>query len=431
MARLKSLTIKSLFRFFIFTVVILLCCFPLLYILMENQYAEDLDDLIQFRTKEFKKEKLPSFAVDDIEQWNRYNEDLYILAFNEELPRGIVRQEEYFNKSEGHTIDYRILYSDISIDGETYILVSRVPMIETGDLLNMLLTQYGVIFIILLASLSIVYIIVSKRMWKPFYNTLQKMEQFNLALGKVPEFTYTDVKEFASLNEQLNKLIQENLKIYRQQKEFVENASHELQTPLSVFQSQIDMLLQQPDLTETETNIIQSLYSISSRMTRLNKNLLLLAKMDNEQFSQRVTVNFATILFQQLSPLKEMAESDGIELKVEVMHPFIINANLILLESLINNLIVNAIRHNIKDGGVIHIILKDNIFSISNTGQSKPLNPDKIFRRFSRTTEEKKGNGLGLSIVRQICLLHKWEIRYEYIDNKHCFSVVFSNRSHI
>ena len=425
MARLKSLTTKSLFRFFIFTVVILLCCFPLLYTLMENKYAEDLDELIQFRAEEFKKGKLSSFTAKDIELWNEYNEDLYILPHDEKYPRGIVRQEEYFNKSEGHTIDYRIFYADIFIEGEPYTLVSRVPMIEFHDLFNMLLTQYGVVFIILIVSLSIVYVFVSKRLWNPFYNTLQKIERFDLAVGKEPEFKSTDIREFVSLNEQLSRLIKENLKIYKQQKEFVENASHELQTPLAVFQSQLDMLLQQPDLTETETNIIQSLYSTSSRMTRLNKNLLLLAKMDNEQFQQRETVNFSTVLFDQLSPLKEMAESNGIEVIVESMSPLTIDANLILLESLINNLIVNAIRHNVKDKGIIHIALKYNIFSISNTGQSEPLNPDKIFRRFSRTSEEKKGNGLGLSIVRQICILHNWEIIYAFRDNRHCFSVVF------
>lgn len=431
MARLKSLTTKSLLRFFMFTVIILLCCLPLLYVLMENKYAEDLDDLIKSRTKEFQKERLPSFTTDDIQYWNKYNEDLYILDFEEELPRGIVRQEEYFNKSEGHTIDYRIFYTDISIDGNPYILVSRVPMIEAHDLFDILLVQFGVLFIILLISLSIVHILVSKRMWKPFYNTLHKIEKFNLAVGKEPEFSLTDIKEFASLNDQLKRLIKDNLKIYRQQKEFVENASHELQTPLSVFLSQLDMLLQHPGLTETETDIIQSLYSTASRMARLNKNLLLLAKIDNDQFRQQVVVNFSTILYQQLSPLKEMAESEGIELKVDVMNQLTVNANPILLESLINNLIVNAIRHNIEENGFIYIAVNDNIFSVTNTGQSTPLDPDRIFRRFNRTTEEKKGNGLGLSIVRQICLLHKWEISYGFIDSKHSFSVVFSNGSKI
>jgi len=425
MARLKSLTSKSLFRFFIFTAIILLCCFPLLYVLMENKYAEDLDELIDFRAKEFIENKLPSFTIEDITQWNKYNEDVSIITFDEKYPQGKVRQEEHFNKAEGHTIDYRVLYTDIFIESQVYVLVSRVPMIEPHDLFNMLLTQYGVLFIILIVSLSIVYIYISKQMWKPFYNTLQEIEKFSLVSGKEPEFKATDIKEFVKLNEQLKKLIKDNLSIYRQQKEFVENASHELQTPLAVFRSQIDTLLQQPDLTETETNIIQSLYSTLSRMSRLNKSLLLLAKMDNEQFERRETIDFAKILYEQLSPLRELAESNGIKVSVETYNTLNVDANSILLESLISNLIVNAIRHNNKDVGIIDIILDGKTFSISNTGQPEPLNPDKIFRRFSRTSEEKKGNGLGLSIVRQICLLHKWEIEYQYQDERHTFILRF------
>jgi len=391
---------------------------------MENKYAEDLDELIEFRTKEFTKKSLPSLTAGDIELWNKFNEDIFILPFEDKYPRDKARQEEFLNKAERHNIDYRVLYTGISIEGQPYVLVSRVPMIESHDLLSMLLTQYGVLFIILIISLSIVYIHISKRLWRPFYDTIQRIEQFSLVSGKEPEFKSTDIKEFVKLNEELNKLIKENLSIYKQQKEFVENASHELQTPLAVFRSQLDMLLQQPDLTEIETNIIQSLYSTSSRMSRLNKNLLLLAKIDNEQFEQRKAVDFAKILYEQLSPLRELAESNGIKVTADINNILTVNTNLILLESLINNLIVNAIRHN-SDKRVINITLEGKTFSISNTGQPDPLNPDKIFRRFSRTSEEKKGNGLGLSIVRQICILHGWEIEYDFKDAKHIFVVRF------
>ena len=424
MGRLKSLTSKSLFRFFILTTIILLCCFPLLYVLMENKYAEDLDELVEFRTKDFIENKLTWFAIEDIDQWNKYNEDISIISFDEKYSRGKIRQEEHFNSAENHNIDYRILYTDILIEEQPYILMARIPMIEPHDLFDTLLAQYGVLFFVLVMSLFIVYFYVSKRMWKPFYNTLHEMEHFNLVSGEEPEFKETDIKEFVNLNNQLHKLIKENLKIYKQQKEFVENASHELQTPLAVFQSQLDTLLQQPDLTETETNIIQSLYSTSSRMSRLSKNLLLLARIDNEQFEQRETIDFSKILYEQLSPLRELAESNNIKVAVEVNNGLIVNANLILLESLVSNLIVNAIRHNNRTG-TINIILDGKTFSISNTGQSESLNPDKIFRRFSRTSEKKKGNGLGLSIVRQICLLHKWEIEYQYQNEIHTFVLRF------
>lgn len=425
MGRVKSLTSESLVWFFIFTAIILLCCFPLLYILMENQYAEDLDEVIEYRTDEFINSNLPVFTTEDIPLWNKYNEDLTILPFDVKYATDNIRQEEFFSKAEGHNIFYRILYTEISIEEKPYIIRTRVPMVESHDLLNMMLTQYGVIFVILIISLSAVYIYISKRLWKPFYKTLETMEQFKLEASKEPQFDKTNIKEFLRLNEQLHKLMKENLSIYRQQKEFVENASHELQTPLAVFQSQIDTLLQQPDLSKTEINIIQSLYSTSSRMSRLNKNLLLLAKMDNEQFEQRQKIDFVTILYQQLTPLKELAESNGIKVLVNVSGTFNVFANEILIESLITNLIVNAIRHNFSKKGTIHINIDENKFSIANTGQHDSLNAEKIFRRFSRTSEEKKGNGLGLSIVRAICKLHCWTITYDFKNGQHIFTVSF------
>ena len=425
MGRVKSLTQKSLVRFFIFTTIVLLCCFPLLYILMENKYAEDLDEVIEYRTEEFILSILPRFTTEDIVQWNKFNEDMLILTFDTKYPLNKIGQQEFFSKAENHNIFYRILYTEISIGNTPYVLAARVPMIETHDLLSMLITQYGVIFIILIICLSLVYFYISKRLWEPFYNTLDKIEHFSLESGKEPQFDSTNIKEFLRLNEQLNKLIKENLSIYKQQKEFVENASHELQTPLAVFQSQIDTLLQQPNLTEKEMEIIQSLYSTSSHMSRLNKNLLLLAKMDNEQFEKRKTIDFVNVLYDLLSPLKELAESNGINVSVNINTAFSVNANEILLESLITNLIANAIRHNNTEKRSINIRVDKNIFSISNTGQTDSLDADKIFRRFSRASGEKGGNGLGLSIVCQICKLHGWLVSYDYKNNEHVFTVIF------
>ena len=429
MGRVKSLTRVGLRSFFVGTVIILLCCFPLLYILMENKYAEDLDEVIEYRIEEFTVSNLPELTVEDIEQWNKFNEDIAILPFDDKYPLNKVGQEEFFNKAEGHPVFYRILYTEILIGDNRFILAVRVPMIEAHDLISILVTQYGVIFIVLLVWLSLIYVFLSSSLWKPFYNTLKKMEHFSLQSGKIPQFDNTNIREFQQMNEQLNKLITNNLSIYNQQKEFVENASHELQTPLAVFQSQIDTLLQQPDLTEAEMNIIQSLYTTSSRMIRLNKNLLLLAKMDNEQFEQRETIDFAKILYEHLSPLRELAESNDIKVSVNVNSTFHVSANDILLGSLITNLFVNAIRHNSSGKGSITILVDDNMFSISNTGQKDSLNTEKIFRRFSRTSEEKKGNGLGLSIVRQICKLHDWRVVYDFINEQLVFSVFFDSKN--
>lgn len=422
---MKSLLSKSLLNFLGYTVIMLLCSMPLFFYIMKHYYAEDLDDLIKYRAGDFKISQLPTFSVSDIEYWNEFNEDSEIIPFDNSLPLDKVIQKPFYNASEGHPVDYRTIYTKVNIDEQPYILVSRIAMIENGDLIHTLAFQYGLFFLILLISIFGIQQILSRRLWKPFYTSLDKIESFSLEKGVIPPFDETDTTEFVRLNTNLTKLMQNNIDVYNQQKEFTENASHELQTPLAVFQSQLDLLLQDSTLSESQMQVIQSLYDVSSRLTRLNKNLLLLAKIDNSQFKETESINFPQFLDRQLFYLKELALNNEIFLSVEIIsRSLTIKANKMLLESLVNNLIVNAIRHNIE-GGSILIRVEGGIFSIGNTGEKRPLNKDKIFRRSSRISEEKRGNGLGLSIVNQICKLQGWNIDYKYRDDMHLFVVTF------
>lgn len=422
--KMTSLLTKSSRLFLIFTTIIMLCCFPLFFFVMEALYAEDLDQLIEFRSEQFVKEDLSSLKTTDIEYWNRFNEDMKIYPFENTYPLNKVVQKPFYSQAEKHEIDYRIYYNKINIEGKPYVFMSRIAMIETKDLLRTLGIQYLLFFVIIITGLLALQRILSRRLWKPFYNSLNEIENFKLEKGKIPDFEQTTTTEFVRLNNNLNKLMQDNITSYNQQKEFTENASHELQTPLAVFQSQLDLLLQDSSLNEPQMNVIESLYDVSSRLTRLNKNLLLLSRIDNSQFKETITIDFSQLLEHQLTYFKELASNNGITVAVDIQNPLMITANKVLLESLINNLISNAIRHNYS-GGLINIQVKDNTFQISNSGDKSSLNKDKVFRRFSRTSEERKGNGLGLSIVNQICKLHGWEVGYNYTDDLHCFYVIF------
>jgi signal transduction histidine kinase len=424
MVGMKSLLSKNLTQFLIYAVIIVLCSTPLFFFIMKYFYADDLDELIEYRRDDFIEDHLPTFTLSEIEHWNHFNEDMQILPVDEIYPLDQVVQEPFYNAAEGHPVDYRVLYTKIEIGNRSCILMSRIAMIETKDLIRTLVFQYGILFLVLIVSLTIIQRLISKKLWKPFYDSLFKIENFNLEQGIVPEFEKTDTIEFARLNENLNKLIKNDVNTYIQQKEFIENASHELQTPLAVFQSQLDLLLQDTDLTESQVKVVQSLYAVSSRLARLNKNLLLLAKIDNSQFKEIQEIDFNQVLNTQLFYLKDLAENNGINVSVEINNPLIVNANKTLLESLINNLVVNAIRHN-TERGFISVRVKNNIFSVSNTGEKTPLDQDKIFGRFIHTSEEKKGNGLGLSIAYQICKLHGWKIEYHYRDSRHLFCVQF------
>ncbi|WP_319504117.1 HAMP domain-containing sensor histidine kinase [Bacteroides graminisolvens] len=394
---------------------------------MRHFYAEDLDELIIFRSDEFISKRLPSFSKEDIDHWNKYNEDVAIVPYSDLYVFDKPAKEPFFNSAEGYPVDYRVFYRKIEIEGKPFVLMSHIPMIENKDLLATMGSQYGLLFLALLVSLTILQRMMSKKLWKPFYDTLDKIEGFKLESGQKPDFEQTTTIEFSRLNEKLNGLMVDNITIYKQQKEFIENASHELQTPLAVFKSQLDILLQQPGLTQSNTEIIRSLYAVSARMTRLNKNLLFLARIDNSQLSNMEVVDFVKILHDQLLYLRELAESEGLTVHVETGSSLNLKANKLLVESLINNMVVNAIRHNVKEG-TINIKVDKSGLKVSNTGVPYALDPNKIFRRFSRSSEEKKGNGLGLAIVQQICIMHGWEVSYNYENNLHIFGVKMFNR---
>lgn len=305
---------------------------------------------------------------------------------------------------------------------------SGVPLPKTDleqDMLAGIVLQFGLIMAVLLVSLILMLKLISKNLWAPFDDTLKRIEHFSLEKGALPQFTKSNIKEFNRLNSVLTQLIENNLNSYKIQKEFTENASHELQTPLAIFQTKLDLLIQQPNLTEQQAEIVQSLYEVSARLTRLNKNLLLLAKIDNRQYTQMELIDVVLIIEKVLPFLYDFTQGITIRKDIQVAS-LTIQANRTLLECLINNLVVNAMRHNIADGE-ISIIIKSNQLVISNTSSEGMLDKEVLFERFHHLSEKMKGNGLGLAIAKAICNLHGWEIEYQYKADRHEFIVSFPN----
>ena len=307
---------------------------------------------------------------------------------------------------------------------------SGVPLPHTDferDLFEGILLQFGIIMGVLLVSLSVMLKVISKQIWAPFDDTLKRLEHFSLEQETLPQFSKSNIKEFDRLNSVLSKLIENNLRSYKMQKEFTENASHELQTPLAVFQTKLDLMLQQPDLSEQQADIVQSMYNVSGRLARLNKDLLLLAKIDNRQYSQMEVVDVVELTNNVLPLLSGFTQGITINQDIQV-ESLTVQANRTLLESLINNLVVNAVRHNIANGEIF-ITIKPNQLIIANTSTEGMLDKELVFERFYRSSEKIKGNGLGLAIAKAICNIHGWDIKYQYNENRHEFIVGFRNQT--
>jgi len=236
-------------------------------------------------------------------------------------------------------------------------------------------------------------------------------------------FEPTDIDEFAELNQSLHKLIGENIAAYNQQKEFTDNASHELQTPLSIVQSKLDLLLQSKSLTDEQYDIIEDANKALARVARINKNLLLLAKIENSQFMDKETIDVSELLQNTLTTLSVFVDSKQLTIQSDILPHIQIDGNKILVGIVLNNLLTNAIRYTPSEGQIT-INLSQNVLTIANTG-SLALNQDKMFKRFGTTSAETPGTGLGLALVKQICNRYSWEVTYSFDFCQHIFSIRF------
>lgn len=260
------------------------------------------------------------------------------------------------------------------------------------------------------------------KLWRPFYSTLHDLETFKVEEGNVPTFADTDIREFSELNSTLTRILQHAVGSYQVQKQFTENASHELQTPLAIVQGKLDLLMQDGDLTARQAELLQSIYGEINRMSRPNKNLLLLARLENAQYRTDDRVDITEKLNAMLPSLKLLAGDIDVEMECNGAH-VVLDCNEVLFESLVSNLFVNAVRHN-RAGGRICLRADATSLMVGNTSDETALDCTHLFERFHIGTN-RKGNGLGLSIVKSICTYHGWKVRYEYEDGMHAFVVQF------
>ena len=188
------------------------------------------------------------------------------------------------------------------------------------------------------------------------YNILSKIKSFDLSKNREVQFEKSDIEEFEELNQTISNLIIQNISTYNQQKAFVANASHELQTPLALLKSKLDILFQQENLSEEHSELIQELQIPLARLTRVNKNLLLLAKIENSQFRDIEKVDFHRLINKSVDFLQDYIEERNLNFNKEIESKELVSSSKFLAETLAYNLLSNAIRHS-PIGGSIHVSL--------------------------------------------------------------------------
>jgi len=426
---MKPLLSKTTRPFLIFVMIVLVFSIPVYYFVVDAIWQDELDEhneIVAEKTGyEFNK---MNASIEEIQNsitlWNHIQPGTNIekITSNHLRKDSLFTTEKYKPFSTDPTIErYRCLKKVIYIKKQPYLFTIETNIEETEGTVMIIGLITLFFFLLIVTGLFILNRRLSKTIWKPFRNTLDKLKNFNLNTQTQIEFDKTDTAEFEELNQSLRKLITHNVSVYKTQKEFTENASHELQTPLAILKNKLDLLLQDVNLTERQYDIAEEMNRALTRSSRINKNLLLLAKIDNSQFDNSESIDFDELLHQSMDVFNEHFEQKNISVTENISSDIKIKGNSGLTEVLINNLILNAIRHTSREG-TISVRLTNSVFEVANSGADK-LNTDLLFKRFSKLSADNSGSGLGLAIISEICKFHHWTISYKFENNLHIFSV--------
>lgn len=318
---------------------------------------------------------------------------------------------------------YRQLTSYVTLQGTRYKIVTRNSLVRNQDFVLIITLSTIVIILLLLTGLLILNTQIAKNIWKPFYKNLDQLKNFTIQNQDPIHLEHSNIEEFEELNDSLKNLTQKLQSDFNNLKEFSENASHEMQTPLAIMQSKIELLLQSNDVTKEQSEQLKSIYQAGNRLSKLNKTLLLLAKVENQQFSAKEEISLKEIIEQQLENYEDFITIKNITI-ISNLDGDKISTNPVLADTLISNLLSNAIKHNIPNGSIEITYIRD-ILIFSNTGQPLDQNPDNLFSRFKKASTLKDSLGLGLAIVKKICEVNGWQISYSYEEKTHQISILF------
>lgn len=417
----NKLLSKSSRALLLFSVILLVIAGPVVYVMTNRLYLEEVDQTLLLLKLEFEQNE-GTFKSAEIPQWNKYNKNAKIYPPGD-LKKDTLFSVVYFDKMEKEDEPYRELNAPVIIDGKPYIYMARINLIEKRNLALGVAILFTAVIILLLAGIFLLNKYLSQKIWKPFYDTLRQIEAFEIDKDLVPSFLPTKIEEFSRLNKSLGNLIEKNIAIYKNQREFVENAAHELQTPLALFQGRIDNLMQM-QLTREQAEILEALNADVGRLNRLNKNLLLLSKIEKDHFFKTEHVSVNEHAEKILPFFKEQASGRGLSVTYRNDGILAINSNPVLVEVLLNNLFQNAIRHSAANGKIM-VTIDERRVTFKNSGVSE-LNIERLFNRFAKVASSTKGNGLGLAIIRKITELNQWGMHYTFVDGFHIFVIDFT-----
>ncbi len=395
-----------------------------LYTLIRQSILRQVDETLQDEKDIIEEEIQHTDSIPDFTTTFNHKIEVIVYMHPVEPEDRLKDTVVYDDKSKMSQIHRQLIYANNTNEGKGYIIRTSLSIEEELTLLDKILFIIFSISFSLLILLVILNYGISRRLWKGFYTTLRKIDSFDIKTNYEFEQAPTRIKEFKQLNAVLERLTEKIRNDYKNLKEFSENATHEIQTPLSVIRSQVEQMLQSPDINSQRAGNLQTIGKAVTRISRINHALILISRIQNDQFTVSKLINLNEKIRENIAFFGELTASKEISVDTEMDEDVLKEMNPDLADILVGNLFSNAVKHNIQ-GGSILIRLNHEYLEISNSGQESDADPSRFFERFNKANPDSGSPGLGLAIIRKITDLYKMEITYSIEGELHLVRIKF------
>lgn len=397
------------------TIIILLITGVGLYLLLQKEVTDEMNEQLAFQASLVSEQvatgQTPGYPFAQV---NKTKDPV--------TTRPVYGDTVLYDKVQQKQEDYHYLDEVKNIDGEHYRIKVMTTYIGWGQYSKTIF--YLLLSAILLLAVSGVVInyFSNRKIWRPFFINLERLKQHSVTSPAPLQLIGSPITEFKELQVALEDLTARSHREYMAMREFTENASHEMQTPLGIIQSKLDRL-SQLEVSEEMARYIVEAKSGVERLNKMNKSLLLLAKLDNKAFESKQTIDLRLVVAEHLHMMEDLFAAKGIAVLSQLSETTV-TSDRYLCEVLVSNLLSNALRYT-EQGGRIGVKVLPGELTISNSGEALDFPAEFLFDRFRKSSRHVQSTGLGLAIVQQICELNSWTIGYRYEGGEHVFSLRF------
>ena len=403
---------RTSYSYLVLAIPIILISMGVFYFLIRSFNLKHVDDAIKAEHTRITKK---SIAIEHYFIEDELSDELFVkaIAFDSIIPDQY-RTIDVFDKKEEQYEPFRELICNQKIAGKNYSITIRKSLVENTSLMYSISFAIFILLLLMACTFILLNRLLANRIWAPFKSILDNLSNYHVGNEYVSIKLKLNIDEFKSLDNSIQMMVERINQEYFIQKEFIDIISHEYQTPLAVINNEVELLIQNPNLVEEDLNKIGRISQYVQRLSKMNQSLLLMSRIDNNQFDKTSKVDLASLIQKVLIDKEDQIDHKEIDVEFNKNQSSFITINANLAEILCANLLQNAIRHNLPKDGLINIELYKDQLIISNTGLEKALNDSDIFKKFYKNSQSKNSIGLGLSIIKSICDNNKITIKYSF-----------------